>query len=86
MSQEGPSDLRFRIPGGFLQYHPQRDARFPYLYRIPTHALVHSPDYFTTILIHIVDTSVDARITHARFLETLSVPLGPNTLMDGYGM
>jgi hypothetical protein len=85
MSQEGPSDPRFHIPGGILQYHPQRDARCPYLYRISTHALVHSPDQFKTILIHIVDTSPEARIRRAQFDEKLSVPLGPNALMDEYG-
>jgi hypothetical protein len=85
MSPEGPSDPRFRIPGGTLLYHPQRDARFPYLYRISTHALVHSPDHFKMILIHIVDTSVDARIRCAQFDEILSVPLGPNALMNDYG-
>ena len=85
MSEEGPADRRFHIPGGILQYHPKRDSRFPYLYRIPTHALVHSPDQFRIILIRIVDTSVEARICCGQFDKTLSVPLGPNTLMDEYG-
>jgi hypothetical protein len=85
MSQEGPSDPRFRVPEGVLQYHPQRDARFPYLYCISTHALVHSPDHFKTILIRIVDTSVEARIRCAQFDNSLSVPLGPNSLMNKYG-
>jgi hypothetical protein len=85
MHQEGPSDHRFRIPEGVLLYHPQRDIRFPYLYRISTHALVHSPNHFKTILIRIVDTSVKARIHSAQFDNTLSVPLGPNSLMKEYG-
>ena len=85
MSQEGPSDLRFRIPGGILLYNAQRDARFPYIYRISTHALVLSPDHFKSILIRIVDTSIEARIHRAQFVDTLSVPLGPNALMDEYG-
>lgn len=85
MSQEGPSDPQFRIPGGVLLYHPQRDARFPYIYRLSTHALVHSPDHFNTILIRVVDTSVKARISRAQFDKTLSVPLGPNALMNEYG-
>ena len=85
MSKEGPSDGRFCIPEGILLYHPQRDARFPYIYQISTHALVHSPDHFKTILIRIVDTSIKARVDCARFHEKLSVPLGPNTLMNEYG-
>ena len=85
MSKEGPGDPRFHISGGVLQYHPKRDSRFPYLYRIPTHALVHSPDYIKVILIHVVDTSLEARVRRAEFDKTLSVPLGPNALMHEYG-
>jgi hypothetical protein len=85
MSQQGPSDSRFQIPGGALLYHPQRDARFPYLYRISSHALVPSNVRFNTILIRIVDTSMDARTRSAQFNETLSVPLGPDAQMDNYG-
>jgi hypothetical protein len=85
MSRDGPADPRFRILGGVLQYHPKRDSRFPYLYRIPTHTLVHSPDQIKTILIRVVDTSVEARICSAQFDKTLSVPLGPNGLMNKYG-
>lgn len=83
MSPEGPPDLRFRIPRGELQYHPRRDA--PYLYRISTHASVHSLDHIKIILICVVDTSVDARIHCAQFDKTLSVPLGPDALMKEYG-
>jgi len=85
MSKEGPPDPRFRIPEGELVYRAQRDARFPYLYRVLTHALVHSPDHFKLILIRVVDTSIKARIRCAQFDRGLSVPLGPNALMDEYG-
>jgi hypothetical protein len=85
MDQEGPTDRQFRIMGGALLYHPKCDGRFPYLYRIQMHALVHSPDHFRTILIHVVDTSVEARIRRAQFENLLSVPLGPNALMKNYG-
>ena len=85
MSKDGPADPRFRIPGGVLQYNSKRDARFPYIYRISTHALVHSPDHIKTILIRVVDTSTEARIRCAEFDKTLSVPLGPNALMKEYG-
>jgi hypothetical protein len=85
MMKDGPTDRRFQIPGGILQYNPERDARFPYIYEITTHALVHSPKYIKTILIHIVDTSIDARVKRANFEKTISVPLGPNTIMDNYG-
>jgi hypothetical protein len=86
MRKEGPIDHRFQIPGGTLQYDPERDARFPYIYEIPTHVLVHSPEYVKKILIHVVDTSINARITRAKFEKTLSVPLGPNELMNDYGL
>ena len=86
MKEDGPTDPRFRVEGGHLQYHPKRDSRFPYLYSLSTHALVHSPQYIRKILIRIVDTSLEARIKCAKFDRTLSVPLGPNTLMKEYGM
>ena len=85
MRKDGPMDSRFQIPGGILQYNPERDTRFPYLYEIPKHALVHSPEHINKILIHIVDTSIKACVACATFEKTLSVPLGPNTHMDDYG-
>jgi hypothetical protein len=85
MNKNGPADPRFRIPCGKLLYNPKRDARFPYIYEISTHMQVHSPQHITKILIHIVDTSVEARMARAKFEKTLSVPLGPNALMEKYG-
>ena len=84
MSKDGPSNPKFRIPGGCLQYLPTRDSHFPYLYSLPTHALIHFT-HIKKILIHIVDTSCQARIERAKFDHTLSVPLGPNKLMKEYG-
>jgi len=46
---------------------------------------VPSYAHLKTILIHIVDTSMDARTRSAQFNETLSVPLGPDAHMDKYG-
>lgn len=85
MSENGPKDPRFQISGGTLRYNPERDALFPYVYKISTHALVHSHKYIKNILIHVVDTSIDARIKRAEFEKTLSVPLGPNGNMNNYG-
>jgi hypothetical protein len=85
MRKDGPADSRFQIPGGKLLYNQERDARFPYIYEITSHALVHSPNYIKKILICIVDTSIDARVKCAKFEKTLSVPLGPNAVMDNYG-
>jgi hypothetical protein len=84
MRKDGPIDSRFRVPGGTLRYNPERDSRFPYIYEIPTHALVHSP-HIRTILIHVVSTSIDDRKRCAEYEKTLSVPLGPNANMDNYG-
>lgn len=86
MTNDGPTDSRFRIPGGTLQFNAERDTHFPYIYRIPTHALVHAPEYIKTIWIHIVDTSTEARMARANFEKSLSVPLGPNAFMDTYGL
>ena len=85
MTNDGPTDRRFQIRGGKLLYNAERDARFPYIYEIKTHALVHSPQQIRTILIHVVDTSYDARVECATFAKTLSVPLGPDSIMDNYG-
>ena len=85
MNKDGPIDPRFQVYGGSLQYVPNRDSRFPYLYSLPTHSLVHSPCYIKKILIHIVNTSCEAGIERAKFDHTLSVPLGPNALMKEYG-
>jgi hypothetical protein len=85
MTKDGPTDGRFRIPGGTLLYNAERDVRFPYIYKLDTHALVHSTEYIKTILIHVVDTSINARETRAKFAHTLSVPLGPDAVMNKYG-
>jgi len=85
MTNDGPLDRRFQIPGGTLKYNAKRDVRFPYIYQITTHALVHAPEYFRTILIHVVDTSMEALVSRAKFEKSLSVPLGPDALMDNYG-
>ena len=85
MLKEGPADPRFRIPGGTLLYHPERDEHFPYLYEIPSHVLVHSPQHIKKILIHVVDTSVNACKARANFEKMLTVPLGPDADMTNYG-
>ena len=85
MNKEGPANSRFQIPNGKLLYDPNRNASLPYIYEIPSHALVHSPQHIKRILIHIVDTSEKARTAQANFESTLKVPLGPNDLMAKYG-
>ena len=45
MTKDGPTDSRFWIPGGTLLYNAERDMRFPYIYKLDTHALVHSTEY-----------------------------------------
>ena len=85
MNRDGPSDHRYRVLRGTLMYSPDRDARFPYIYAVPAHVLVHSPKHITKILVHVVNTSIDARVARAKFNKTLSVPLGPNVLMATYG-
>ena len=86
MNKKGPSDPQFRVLGSELQYLLTCDSRFPYIYSLQTHSLVHSTQYIKKILIHIVNTSCEARIKCAKFDNTLSIPLGPNALMKEYGM
>jgi hypothetical protein len=85
MSKDGPIDPRFRVPGGTLLYKQERDARFPYIYEIATHTLVHSPEFIKRILIHVVDTSIEARKARAKYELKLLVPLGPDAYMENYG-
>ena len=86
MTNDGPTDPRFQIPGGTLLYNAERDVRFPYIYKISSHALVHSPQYIQTILIHVAETAIEARVARANFETSLSVPLGPDAIMDKYGL
>lgn len=85
MNKEGPANPHFHVPNGKLLYNEKRNAYFPYIYEIPTHALVHSPQHFQKILIHIVDTAEKARTARAIYQKSLLVPLGPNDLMANYG-
>ena len=85
MNQDGPMDPHFQIPGGTLLYNPYHDAWFPYLYALPIHVLVHSPEYIKKILVHVVDTSMEDHIAHAEFTKRLSIPFGSNALMEKYG-
>ena len=85
MLKDGPTDPRFQVPGGALQYIPERDSCFLYIYENPTHTLVHSPKYIKTILIHFVNTSIEARKARTKFEFTLTVPLEPNACMENHG-
>ena len=85
MNKDGPSNTGFQLQGGDLQYLPTQDYCFPYIYSLPSHTLVHSSEYVEKILVYIVDTSYEAHIKQAKFDHTLSVSLGPNSLMKEYG-
>ena len=85
MRPEGPADPWYRILQGELLYNAECDARFPYIYCIPTHPLVHSLELMKQILIHIVDTSLEAWIDRVWWHKTLTVPLSPDKLMEKYG-
>jgi len=85
MQPEGPANPQYRIPQGKLLYNAEREVCFPYIYRIPTHLLVHLPELMKQILIHVVDTSLEARINRAQWHKTLTIPLGPDKVMEKYG-
>lgn len=44
MNKDGPANRQFKIANGILLYKLKHDSRMPYVYEIPTHALVPSQE------------------------------------------
>ena len=54
MRCDGPEDKRFAVNGRCLVYDEHRDERFPYLYEVPSHPLVHDTVAVKHILVYII--------------------------------
>jgi hypothetical protein len=81
-----PSDPLKIVKNGTLWYHKNRDARFPYLYKVETHPLVHNTDVIKHIYVYVEDTRSSAMRVKRLFEKDLKVPLGPDKTMAGHGM
>ena len=75
MRADGPKDKRFVVDHGSLVYCKRRDARFPYLYEVSSHPLVHNTEAVKRILVYIIDTDPAALKTLADWEETLGIPV-----------
>lgn len=85
MSLTGPSDKLFTVPDGTLRVHPNRDARFPYLYKVHNHPLVHADPAIQQVFVFVIDTSPSALKQLLDFEDSLTVPLGPDASMEDLG-
>jgi len=85
MDQDGPTEKEFRVSGGKLLYHPGRDSRFPYVYEMRRHPLDPTPQVKKRILVYVVDTSKGNSAKLHKWENSLSIPLGPDSVIDSYG-
>jgi hypothetical protein len=85
MRADGPTDKRFVVDHGCLVYYERCDKRFPYLYEVSSHPLVHNTQAVKRILVYIIDTDPAALKTIADWEDTLGIPLGPDATMDEHG-
>ena len=83
---KSPSDPCKVVKNGTLCYHKNRDARFPYLYKVESHPLVHNTDVIKHIYVYVEDTRNAAMRVKRLFEKDLKVPLGPDKSMAGHGM
>ncbi|KAF9522808.1 hypothetical protein CPB83DRAFT_727186, partial [Crepidotus variabilis] len=86
MSLTGPSDKLFTVPDGTLRVHPNRDARFPYLYKVHNHPLVRADPAIQQVFVFVIDTSPSALKQLLDFEDSLTVPLGPDASMEDLGL
>ncbi|KAF8220140.1 hypothetical protein L208DRAFT_1542742 [Tricholoma matsutake] len=73
-----PSELE--VLGGMLLYDVNQDSRFPYIFQVNSHPLVHDRDPLSPghILVYIQDMSVEGLKALETFEASLEVPLGPD--------
>jgi hypothetical protein len=87
--ESGPSDSDLVVKEGSLLYHPRRDGRFPYLYRVKSHPQVEEmidKTVINNIFVYIQDTEPTALKRLLDFEDRLFVPLGPDSSMHDLGM
>jgi hypothetical protein len=82
---QAPSDPLKIVENGKLWFHKNRDDRFPYIYRVDSHPLVHNTDVIKNIYVYIEDTRTEAMHAKRLFEKDLKVPLGPDKTMAGHG-
>ena len=80
-----PSDPLKIVKNGQLWFHKHRDDRFPYIYRVESHPLVHNTDVIKNIYVYIEDTRPEAMRAKHLFEKDLKVPLGPDKTMAALG-
>ena len=93
MRKNGPIDEQYIVPDADLIILERRDARFYYVYRLRNlhpHIKLNKimPDaskYIDETWVYIVNTSPEQQKKRFEFEETLSVPIGPDSLMDDIG-
>jgi hypothetical protein len=93
MRKNGPIDEQYAVPDADLIILERRDVRFYYVYRLRTphpHIELNEimPDaskYVNETWVYIVNTSPKEQKKRFEFEETLSVPIGPDSLMDELG-
>lgn len=79
-----PADKRFCVKNGTPVRCENRDIRFPKVWKVEDHPLVHG-SYTETIWVILVDTSDEGRAAASKFESTLTTPLGPDALMKEFG-
>lgn len=88
MLESGPRDPDLVVNNGILLFHPKRDGRFPYIYRVLSHPQVDNmidKTVIKNILVYIQDTEPSALKRLLDFENTLFVPLGPDASMCDLG-
>jgi hypothetical protein len=91
MRKNGPINEQYVVPDADLIILEWRDVCFYYVYRLRTpHPHIEiMPDaskYVNETWVYIVNTSPKEQKKRFEFEETLSVPIGPDSLMDELGV
>ena len=93
MLKNGPIDPQFVVPDADLIILERRDDRFYYVYRLQkphphlqlNEDMPEASKYIKETWVYIVNTSSEEQKQRFDFEETLSVPIGPDSLMDEIG-
>ena len=80
-----PSDPLKIVKNGQLWFHKHRDDRFPYIYRVESHPLVHNTDVIKNIYVYIADTRPEAMHAKRLFEKYLKVLLGSDKTIAALG-
>jgi hypothetical protein len=85
MNCYGPDNPALVVAEGTLIFDSNRDGRFPYLFEVQAHPLVHDLNAVKKIIVYIQDTSPEALKRQFSFEENLYIPLGPDKTMSDLG-